>query len=73
MAAGDDLSKMVKTINENPNYKVLTKEEYAALLALASQRGESKQDTATTTSTPKPSPAEFDGTKPKAILLIMCN
>lgn len=67
MASGDDLSKMVKTINENPNYKVLTKEEYNALLALASQRGESKQDTATTTSTPKPSPAEFDGTKPKAI------
>lgn len=64
--SGDDLSKMVKTINENPKYKVLTKEEYDALLALASHRGEPKTDTAT--STPKPSPAEFDGTKPKTIL-----
>ena len=65
MASGDNLSKMGKTINQNPNYKVLTKEEYNALLALASQRGESKQDTSTTTSTPKPSPAEFDGITPK--------
>lgn len=39
MASGEDLNKMVKTINENENYKVLTKEEYEILLARASGRG----------------------------------
>ena len=40
----DNFEDMIKKINENPQYKVLTKEEYESLLAIASLR----------TSTPKP-------------------
>lgn len=61
MAEKEALDQMVKTINEDASYKVLTKDEYEALLALSSQRGD-KSDLVT--STPK-SPGERDGTRPK--------
>lgn len=61
MATGEELSHLVKAINENASYKVLTKEEYDALLARASQSTEHKNENATST----PSPNEFDGTRPK--------
>lgn len=34
----DDFQKLITKVNENPDYKVLTKEEYESLLAIASHR-----------------------------------
>lgn len=44
----DNFEEIIKKINENPEYKVLTKDEYESLLAIASHK----------TSTPKPTPTE---------------
>lgn len=53
----DNFEDMIKKVNENPEYKVLTKEEYESLLAIASHR----------TSTPKPT-QESPVVRPKVSL-----
>lgn len=61
MAAGgdkkDNFEEIIKKVNENPGYKVLTKEEYENLLAIASHK----------TSTPKPT-QESPVVRPKVSL-----
>lgn len=51
MAEANDpvLEEMVKTIDSNPDYKVLTKDEYDALLALATHGGDKSPVTKTST------------------------
>lgn len=62
MAAGEDITKMVETINKDKGYKVLTAKEYEDLLARASSTSGKGGDA---TSTPKET-GEQGGAKPKA-------
>ena len=61
--ADKKMGEMVKAVNENPAYKVLTKEEYDLLIAAKDERGPGKlklADLVSKISTPAPRPGTPD-------------
>ena len=65
----EEMAEMVKAVNENPAYKVLTKEEYDLLVGMKEKKVPGKLANIVTnlTSTPAPPPSTPD-VKPKTNL-----
>ena len=69
--ADKKMEEMVKAVNENPSYKVLTKEEYDLLVAAKDKKGPNKSladIVSKITSTPAPPPSTPD-VKPKTTFM----